>query len=109
MISDAAKEMNGQKHILAEEVKDAHTLNQEPDERPACQDEQHAAPKRRASSPLLPPCEEDERPLGAEKEGDADEEENVAHCQQSAVKKENEAEDEEEGTWRWNQAVSGRS
>jgi hypothetical protein len=67
-----------------------------PNQRPPHKNEQHARPKRQRALPLVLPREEHKRPLRTEEEGDADEEEDVAHGQQSAVEEENQAEDEEE-------------
>ena len=71
-------------------------LHPKPNQRPLHQDEQHAGPKRQRALPLLFAREEDKRPLRAEQERDADEEQDVAHCEQSAVEEEDQAEQEEE-------------
>jgi hypothetical protein len=71
-------------------------LHPEPNQRPLHQDEQHARPKRQRALPLLLAREEDKRPLRAEQQRDADQEEDVAHGQQGAVEEEDQAEQEEE-------------
>ena len=67
-----------------------------PNQRPPHENQQHARPESQRALPLVFPREEDERPLWAEEQRDADEEEDVAHGQQGAVEEEDQAEDEEE-------------
>ena len=67
-----------------------------PNQRPLHQNKQYACPKRQSALPLLFAREEDKRPLRAEQERDADQEEDVAHREQCAVEEEDQAEQEEE-------------
>ena len=71
-------------------------LHREPNQRPPHENQQHARPERQRAFPLVPAGEEHKRPLGPEEEGDADEEEDVAHGEQGAVEEQDQAEDEEE-------------
>ena len=71
-------------------------LHREPNQRPPHENQQHARPKRQRAFPLVPAREEHKRPLRAEEERDADEEEDVAHGEQGAVEEQDQAEDEEE-------------
>jgi hypothetical protein len=71
-------------------------LYPKPNQRPLHQDEQHARPESQSALPLLFAREEDKRPLRAEEERDADEEQDVAHGEQGAVEEEDQAEQEEE-------------
>jgi hypothetical protein len=71
-------------------------LHPKPNQRPLHQDEQHARPESQRALPLLFAREEDKRPLRAEEERDADEEQDVAHGEQGAVEEEDQAEQEEE-------------
>lgn len=71
-------------------------LHRKPDQRPPHQNQQHARPERQRAFPLVPAGEEHKRPLRAEEQRDADEEEDVAHGEQGAVEEQDQAEDEEE-------------
>ena len=64
---------------LAEQDEQAVAFHGEPDERPAQQNQENAAPERRGAPPFLPSREKHERSLGAQKKCDADQEEYVAH------------------------------
>jgi hypothetical protein len=71
-------------------------LHPKPNQRPLHQDKQHARPESQRALPLLFAREKDKRPLRAEEERDADEEQDVAHGEQGAVEEEDQAEQEEE-------------
>ena len=83
-------------HLLPKQIEYSNTLHQKPTERPSHQNEQYPRPERHTPSPFLASREEEEGPLGAEEECNADQEQDVAHCQECAVKEEDQAEEEEE-------------
>lgn len=84
---------------LPKQDKNPIALHHEPHQRPAQQDQKDTCPEGRATTPLLSPREEEEGALGPEEQGDADEEEDVAHGEQGAVEEEDEAEEEEEAAY----------
>ncbi|KAK3049416.1 hypothetical protein LTR09_009335 [Extremus antarcticus] len=84
---------------LPKQVENPYQLDSESYDRPAHQDQQNPTtnPKRRTPPPLVSPRKKQKCPLRPEEEGDADEEEDVAHGEQGTVEEEDEAEEEEEG------------
>ena len=88
--SKETKQTHPKKH------KHAKHLHPKPYERPPHQNQQHARPKRQRALPLVLAGEKHKCSLGPEEQGDADEEEDVAHGEQGAVEEQDQAEDEEE-------------
>jgi hypothetical protein len=92
--SKKTKQTHPKKH------KHAKHLDPKPYERPPHQNQQHARPKRQRALPLVLAGEKHKCSLGPEEQGDADEEEDVAHGEQGAVEEEDQAEEEEEAAAR---------
>lgn len=81
---------------LSKEYKHAVALHQKAYQGPSQQDQRDSTKEGRRTAPLLASGEEGKRSLWPKQEGYADEEENVAHCEEGAVEEQDEAEEEEE-------------
>ena len=83
---------------LSKQVEYAHTLDHEAHEGPPHKNQDNPSPECCAAPPFLFSREEQEGALRAEKKSNTDEEKDVAHGEESAVKEQDETEKQEEDT-----------